>query len=179
MSEAYLARCNKFLDAGQLGSYRQCMMEYKASGLAERVASGTASEEEKADYRIWSPFLVPIEPLTLEKMLLLVVVAKYLKEPAGRKQLADLAKKYLDTVGDTMSSLAQAGASHPFASLVHGKIAVAVYETLGLIQPLMARTLMSNMEDCINKIMAEKVLSDITGMARINFGSTTKTTKAE
>lgn len=119
--------------------------------------------EEQTQYHIFSPLLVPVEPITIEKMLLAIVVAKYMKTPDGMKQLSSIAEKYLDVVGKTMAALSAAGASHPLASLIHGRITIGVYETLGLIQPMQARILHSNFEDGINKIIAQKYLSDIIG----------------
>ena len=138
--------------------YRQKAME-----LAKKVTEGTASKEEQDDFRIWSPFLVPVEPITIEKMLLGLVLAKYMQSEAGRKELAEIAKAYLGVVGKTMSALSNAGASHPLASLIHGRITISVYETLGLIQPEMARVLHSNFEDNINKIIAKDYLSEVIG----------------
>ena len=121
------------------------------------------TEEEKTDYSIWQSFLVPIEPLSLDKLLLLFVLAKYVKDEAGRKHLAEIAKSYLDVVGKTMSALSNAGGSHPLASLIHGRITVTVYETLGLIQPQMARVLYSNMTKEIDVIIAKDYLSEVIG----------------
>lgn len=136
----------------------------KAEELGKKVRDGTATPEESWKYgHIYAPFLISLEPITIEKLLLGFVIAKYLKTPEDRKQLAEIAKKYLDVVSRTMSALAAAGASHPLASLIHGRITVSVYETLGLIQPSMARVLHSNFEDNINKIIAEKYLADIIG----------------
>ena len=142
----------------------------KMLGLQKKVADGTATEEEQAEYRIWQPFIIPVEPITLEKLLLALVVARYLKDEAGRKQLAEIAKKYLTVVGDTMSALASAGAANPFASLIHGRITVEVYRTLGLINPHMANVLSSNFEDAINKMFVGKYLEGMSGLGTMVFG---------
>ena len=135
----------------------------KLLGIQDKISEGTASREEIDQYHIWQPFLVPIEPITVEKVLLGLVLAKYMQSEGGRGQLAEIAKKYLDVVSRTMTALAAAGASHPLASLIHGRITISVYETLGLIQPEMARVLHSNFEDNINKIIMEKYLADVMG----------------
>jgi len=121
------------------------------------------TDEERPQYHIFKSLTVPIEPITVDKLVMGLVLMKYLQTPQGREQLSKIAVKYLDVVGKTMSSLSIAGGSHPLASLIHGRITVSVYETLGLIQPQMARVLHSNMEDNINKIITKQYLSDIIG----------------
>ena len=145
----------------------------KGLGLLKEVSCDLIGEGKTADEldedeswklgHIYAPFLVSVEPITVEKMLLGLVLAKYMQSEAGRKQLADIAKEYLGVVGKTMSALSAAGASHPLASLIHGRITISVYEILGLIQPAMARVLHSNFEDNINKIIAKDYLSEVIG----------------
>jgi len=119
--------------------------------------------EELSTYGILSPLGVRLEPITVEKLFLGIILIRYMKTPEGMKQLSEIVTKYLEVVGKTMAALSSAGASHPLASLIHGRITISVYETLGLIQPKMARVMHSNFEDNINKIIAKDYLSDIIG----------------
>ena len=134
----------------------------------ERIGEGKTADEldEEQGWKlghIYAPFLISVEPITIEKLLLGMVLVKYMQTEAGRKHLADIAKEYLGVVGKTMSALSAAGASHPLASLIHGRITVSVYETLGLIPHELAMLLHSNFEDNINKIIAKDYLSEVIG----------------
>lgn len=137
----------------------------KLKDIEDKIRDDTATEGERDFYNVWMPFFFPLSPLTLEKLLLLFVAVKYLQTPADRKVLAGVLTKYLDVVGKTMSALAAAGGSHPLATIVHGKIAIYTYATLGLLQVQTAQHLDSNLEAMFNKLVAKGVFSDITGIA--------------
>jgi hypothetical protein len=139
--------------------------------LEKKVIEGKASEEEIEEYNIWQPFLLRVEPLTFEKMLLFMVAAKYLHTPEGMKQLAGIATKYLDAVGGTMSSLAKAGASHALATVINGYVAASVYGTMGLVSPEQLASIQSWLRGTLNKLIISGALGDIASVGTMVFGS--------
>lgn len=177
MSEEFLARCNLFLEHGEIRAYTQCIAEYndaivrgKVTDLSKKVADGTATEEEKTQFHIFAPLLIPVQPITIEKLLLGILLVRYAKDEKGRGQLKEIAIKYLDVIGDSMRALARASASHWSVAAMNTKVTLRVYKNLGLMTPDEAAGLEVWINQYVLGLAATEVIGNISSVGTMLFG---------
>jgi hypothetical protein len=72
-------------------------------------------------------------------LLVLALAVKMSKTPEGMKLLAGIINKYLDTVGDCITSMQKASASSSLTAMINQYACTSIYERFGLISPLNAQ----------------------------------------
>lgn len=76
---------------------------------------------------------LPSYPASLEGLALLLFIKKFSDTPAGMKSLERIAVKYIDTIGDIMSSIAGASKSNPYTGLHYSVLNAGIAHKTGLI----------------------------------------------
>lgn len=128
------------------------------------------SEEDRQQFHIFAPLLIPVQPITLEKLLVGALLIKYAKDPKGRGQLKEIAIKYLDVIGDSMRALARASASHWSVAVMNTKVTLRVYKNLGLMTPDEAAGLEVWLNQFVVGLAATDIIGQIGGIGTMVFG---------
>jgi len=128
------------------------------------------TDEEKQQFHIFAPLLIPVEPITLEKVLIGALLVKYAKDEKGRGQLKEILVKYLDVVGDSMRALARASASHWSVAVMNTKLSLRVYKNLGLMTPDEAAGLEVWLNQFVVGLAAKDIIGNIAGIGTMVFG---------
>jgi hypothetical protein len=72
-------------------------------------------------------------PAQIEGVVLLLGLKALAATPDGRHTIAQIAIKYLDTIGRILEEMSQSSSAHPITCCVNNHVATAIYRRLGLM----------------------------------------------
>jgi hypothetical protein len=141
-----------------------------SNNISQKIADGTATQKDLDDFMLFSPFA--LEDIDQELVMLGAVgIGLYLsKTDRGMKLLETMVKSYFSTIADIVGSMAKGGSTHVLSSLNAQMITTRMIRRLGLISNDEANIIHHETIWTINKIVAEKMLGDISHAVGTVFG---------
>jgi len=146
----------------------------KLTTATAKIADGTAEETDLTDFMLFSPFA--LEDIDQELVMLGAVgIGLYLsKTDRGMKLLNTMVTQYFTTIRDIVGDMAKGGSTHVLSSLNAQLITTRMIRRLGLITNAEANVIHHETIWTINKIVAEKMLGDISHAVGTVFGGAGK-----
>jgi len=139
--------------------------------ITEKIEKGQAEQKDLDELALFSPFT--IEDVDQELLVLGALLAGvYLsKTERGTKLLNTIIKEYFGTISSIVSSVSRSGATHTISALTSQMLTVRMIRRLGLITNDEANSIHHELMWAINKVFIPDVISSISGLGTMVFGT--------